>query len=231
MKSVYSIVPSALVPALAAALLITLAPLAASPATPPQLPAASDKTIVYLSDFQLDVLPLDTGSHTSTATPPPSSPDARKQSEEARKQASHIVDRMAANLVLNLQKAGYTAVRLHSGDARPDHGVLIRGLFAEVDKENHWRRAVIRSTSDSGKIQVLVSVANLNKPDQALYEIAHLPGNENKPGAVITLSPYVPLAKFDLAKDAPEEAFQKIAVRIVSDLTALLNANPGAVSP
>jgi hypothetical protein len=48
---------------------------------------------------------------------------------------------------------------------------------------------------------------------------------------VITLSPYVPLAKFDLDKDAPEEAFQKTAARIVSDLTALLNANPAAASP
>lgn len=230
MKSVYSVAPIALVLALAAALFIYLTALEASSASPAQLDAASDKPVVYVSDFQLDMLPADTGSQKSTATPPPSSPDARKRSEEARKQAGRIVDRMAANLVLALQKAGYTAVRFHSGDARPDHGVLIRGLFAEVDKENHWRRAVIRSASDSGKIQVLASVANLNKPDQALYEIAHLPGNENKPGAVITLSPYVPLAKFDLDKDASEEAFQKIAARIVSDLTALLNANPAAIS-
>jgi len=229
MKSFHSVI--SLVLAVASALLTPLATLDASSTTPPQLDAASDKPVVYVPDFQLDVLAADAGSHTSTATPPPSSPEARKQAEEARKQASHIVDRMAANLIQALQKAGYTAVRLHSGDARPDHGVLIRGLFAEIDKENHWRRAVIRSASDSGKIQVLVSVANLNKPDQALYEIAHLPGNENKPGAVITLSPYVPLAKFDLDKDAPEEAFQKIAARVVSDLTALLNANPAAVAP
>jgi hypothetical protein len=210
---------------------MTPAALEAGPASPPQLDTASDKPVVYVSDFQLDVLPADAGSRTSTATPPPSSPDARKQGEEARKQAGHIVDRMAANLVQALQKAGYTALRLHPDDSRPDHGALIRGLFAEVDKENHWRRAVIRTASDSGKIQALVSVANLSKPDQTLYEIAHLPGNENKPGAVITLSPYIPLAKFDLDKDAPEEAFQKIAARVASDLTALLSANPAAVSP
>lgn len=229
MKSVHFVI--SLVLALAALLFTTLATLDGSSTTPSQLDTASDKPTVYVSDFQLDALPADAGSHTSTATPPPASPDARKQAEEARKQASHIVDLMAGNLVQALQKAGYTAVRLHSGDARPDHGVRVRGLFAEVDKENHWRRAVIRSASDSGKIQVLVGVANLNKPDQALYEIANLPGNENKPGAVITLSPYVPLAKFDLDKDASEEAFQKIAARIVSDLTALLNSNPAAVSP
>lgn len=189
---------------------------------------STSKPTVYVSDFTLDVLPAGADRNTLPAVPPES---GAKIEEEARKQASHLVDRMAANLVLSLQKAGYTAIRLKPGDPRPDAGIRIRGLFAEVDKENHWRRAVIRSGSDSGKVQALVSVADLAKPDQTLYEIARLPGNANKPGAVITLSPYVPLAKFDLDKDAPEDAFQKTATRIVNDLTALLNANPTAGSP
>jgi hypothetical protein len=231
MKPVYFVAPIGLVLTLAAALFLQKSAVEASPASPRQIGSASDKPAVYVSDFDLDVLPVDTGRSRSTATPPPAPPGAAKQSDDARKQASRIVDRMAENLVQALQKAGYTVVRLHSGDTRPDHGVRIRGLFAEVDKENHWRRAVIRNGSDSGKIQVLVSVANLSKPDQALYEIANLPGNGNKPGAVITLSPYVPLAKFDLDKDAPDEAFQKAAAHIVNDVTALLNANPAAVSP
>ena len=230
MKPVYLVGPKALVLVLAPAFFIASGALAAWPAPPAQLGGASDKPTVYVSDFDLDVLPLDAARNPSTATPSPASADARKQADGARKQAAHMVDLMAANLVQALQKAGYTAVRLHAGDARPDHGVRIRGIFAEVDKENHWRRAVIRSTADSGKIQALVSVANLDKPDQALYEIANLPGNANKPGAVITLSPYVPLAKFDFDKDAPEEAFQKTAAHIVNDVTALLNANPAAVS-
>jgi hypothetical protein len=108
--------------------------------------------------------------------------------------------------------------------------VAIRGLFAEVDDENHWRRALIRTATDSGKMEALVVVANLAKPDQALYEIAHLPGNDNIPGAVITLSPYVPLTKFDVSKDAKEDVFQRIAPQVVNDLTALLSANPAAIS-
>jgi hypothetical protein len=47
---------------------------------------------------------------------------------------------------------------------------------------------------------------------------------------VITLSPYVPLAKFDFDKEAPDDAFQKTAAHIVNDVTVLLNANPAAVS-
>jgi len=143
--------------------------------------------------------------------------------------ASRLVELMSTKLVAALRKAGYKAVRMQPGDVRPDIGVSIRGLFAEIDSENRWRRAVIRTPADSGKMQALVSIANLAKPDQALYEIANLPGNE-KPGAVITLSAYVPLAKFDLSKDANDGVFKSIAARIVNDLTALLNANPSALS-
>ncbi|HLZ91930.1 MAG TPA: DUF4410 domain-containing protein [Candidatus Acidoferrum sp.] len=193
--------------------------LAASPgagARPQQTNTLENKPEVYVSDFDIDVLP-----------PAGSAP---KPEEDPRKQAGRLVDWMSTKVIAALQKAGYRAVRLHQGDARPDSGVRIRGLFAEVDKDNHWRRAVIRTAADSGKMEALVSVANLGKPDQKLYEIAQLPGNESKPGAVITLSPYVPLTKFDLGKDASEDDFQKIAARIVNDLTALLNANPSAVS-
>lgn len=187
---------------------------------------ATSKPTVYVSDFEIDVLPSESGNRMAAA------PQAGAQApdDDPRKQASRLVELMATKLIAALRKAGYTAVRMQPGAARPDSGVRIRGLFAEIDNENHWRRAVIRTAGDSGKMQVLVSVANLAKPDQALYEIANLPGNENKPGAVITLSPYVPLTKFDLNKDANEEVFKGIAPRIVSDLTTLLNANPAAMS-
>jgi len=224
--------PQSLVFVLAAAVFTQDAAPAATPVSPPQVAATSaTMPAVYVSDFDLDVLPANADGNTPTAIAPTAPQAAAKQAEEARKLASRLVDRMAANLILALGKAGYIAVHLRPGDARPDEGLRILGVFAEVDNENHWRRAVIRSGSDSGKIQMLVTVANLTKPDQALYEIAHLPDNENKPGAVITLSPYVPLAKFDLEKDAPEEAFQKTAARIVNDVIALLDANPLAASP
>src|ERR1700730_485428 len=173
------------------------------------------KPTVYVSDFIIDVLSEQSG--------------AQKPEDDPRKLASRLVELMSTKLVAALQKAGYTAVRMHPGDARPDSGVQIRGLFAEVDSENHWRRAVIRSVTDTGKIEALVAVANLAKPDQALYEIANLPGNEDKPGAVITLSPYVPLTKFDLSKDADENVFKGIAPRVVNDLTDLLQRNPAAM--
>jgi Domain of unknown function (DUF4410) len=182
---------------------------------PPQIDARSAKPPVYVSDFEIDVLPAN---------------GVNKPEEDPRKQASRLVELMSTKVVDALQKAGYSAMRMHAGDTRPDTGVGIRGLFAEVDSENHWRRAVIHSATDSGKMQALVAVSNLAKPDQALYEIAPLPGNDPGPGAVITLSPYVPLTKFDLSKDADEKEFQRIAPRIVNDLTDLLQRNPAAIS-
>jgi hypothetical protein len=40
----------------------------------------------------------------------------------------------------------------------------------------------------------------------------------------------VPLTKFDVSKDAKEDVFQRIAPQVVNDLTALLSANPAAIS-
>jgi Domain of unknown function (DUF4410) len=189
---------------------------ASAPAAASQTTAPLTKPPVYVSDFVIDVVPTQSG--------------VQRPEDDPRKLASHLVELMSTRLVAALQKAGYTATRIRAGDARPDSGVQIRGLFAEVDNENRWRRAVIRSATDSGKMEALVTVANLSKPEQALYEIAQLPGNEDKPGAVITLSPYVPLTKFDLSKDADENVFKAIAPRVVNDLTDLLNRNPAAVT-
>jgi hypothetical protein len=180
-----------------------------------QATTPAPKPPVYVSDFVIDVVP------------PPSG--VQKPEDDPRKLANRLVELMSSTLVVALQKGGYSATRLHSGDARPDTGAQIRGLFAEVDSENHWRRAVIHSATDSGKMEALVAVANLAKPEQALYEIAHLPGNTDRPGAVITLSPYVPLTKFDLSKDADENAFKGIGPQVVKDLTDLLNRNPYAI--
>ena len=179
-----------------------------------QIPDTSLKPPVYVSDFEIDVVPAN----------PVNKPD-----EDPHKQASRLVELMSTQVIAALRKAGYTAKRVHPGDPRPDTGAGIRGLFAEVDSENHWRKAVIHAIDDSGPMEALVAVSNLAKPDQALYEIAHLPGNEPGPGAVITLSPYVPLTKFDLGKDADEKDFQRIAARVVSDLTDLLQRNPFAI--
>ena len=208
-----------------------------------QSPASGVKPTVYVSDFELDVAPPNHAiqalgnAQTSPISTPPTAAGARAQrpgtkpltpEQEKHKHAHELVNWMSVTLMAELQKAGYTANRLPAGDGRPGSGVAIRGLFAEIDNENHWHRALIRGADDSGKMQAVVSVANLARPEQAMYEIAPLPGNEAKPGAVITLSPYVPLTKYEIDKQADQAAFQIVASHIVRDLTELLAANPAA---
>ena len=205
--------------------------------------APSSKPTIYVSDFDLDVVPerpapsgAPNASLPSTqrpGTPTKNTADKgaadKNKDEDPAKFAARFVDLVSTNLVQALQSAGYNAQRLGRDQGRPDNGLQIRGLFAEIDKENHWRRGVIHTAADSGRFQLLVSVANLTKPAQVLYEIAPLPGNENKPGAVITLSSYVPLEKFEIDKDIKEDQIKKAAARIASDVDKLLNANPAAV--
>jgi len=75
---------------------------------------------VYVSDFVIDVVPAQSGVH-----------GGRRSAKSWRATSGADVTR----LVVALQKAGYSATRMHAGDARPDSGVQIRGLFAEVDNE------------------------------------------------------------------------------------------------
>ena len=84
-----------------------------------------------------------------------------------------------------------------------------------------------------GKMGLFVGVGNLARPDQPLYAIVDLKGIENsgnKPGAMINVSAYAPVAKFDVQKDATEKMIKETASAIVADLTTLLNTNVAAVT-
>lgn len=190
---------------------------------------AAVKVRVYVSNFELDVAPLPPAQRLAAAVANAKPGTKIEQPPDPFKQASELVDMTASKLVAALQSAGYAARRLRPGEGRPAEGLQIRGLFAEVDSENHWRRAMIRTGVDKGKMEVVVAVGNLARPEQTLYEIAPLPGNKDKPGAVITLSPYVPLQKYDLDKNADDKAIANVAAQVVADLTALLSQNPAAL--
>jgi hypothetical protein len=211
------------------------------PAAVPQQQAAEpsgDKSkIVYVSDFELDV-PDSAGRNTVDKSAPsgtPASPvpaDTRKEDGPAE-QANKLVEFMSATLVKELQKAGYTARRLRPNEARPDEGIQVKGVFTEPDAENHLRRAVMGNVASVGKMALFVGVGNLARPDQALYAVVDPKGSENgenKPGAMISVSAYAPVAKFEMPKNVTEKAVKDTAAAIVADLTQLLNANIASVT-
>ena len=219
---------------------------AAAPATPAPTPttpydqpptadpAVDKSTIVYVSDFELDIPNGMDEKGQLTVTPAPAIPASAeadtKKEESPAEQAGKLVDLMSVMLVKELEKAGYTARRWRPNETRPEAGVGIRGVFAEPDEENRLRRAVAGGGLGSSEMDLFVGVSNLARPDQALYAFANGKNEESKAGAVITVSSYAPVAKFELQKNATEKAVKDTAARIVADLTLLLNANIAAVT-
>jgi uncharacterized protein DUF4410 len=203
---------------------------AAAIAAEQQTADAPEKSkVVYVSDFELDAVSgKDQKNPPSGSTTPAAPADARKEDSPAE-QAKKLVDFMSITLVKELEKAGYAARRLRPGEARPEEGVGIHGVFAEPDEQNRLRRAVLGNTASVGKMELFVGVSNLARPEQALYALAD-PKGENKPGAVITVSSYAPVAKFEMEKNATEKTVKDTASTIVADLTLLLNANTAAVT-
>jgi hypothetical protein len=219
-------------------------------ANPAELP------LVYVSDFDLDILrggavkasPPRNSSSTTSGTrakvppaspstsapgnPPPAPPAATARPDQkedpATQEANELVTAMAENLVSALEKAGYTVLRLRAGAALPKLGLRIRGVFAEPDERNRIRRLLVGNGSSSPNILLYVGVNNLAQPEQPLYELANPPSNDGKHGPVITVTSYSPAVRFELARNPSDEELKKIGAQIAGDLTGLVNANPMA---
>ena len=196
----------------------------------PQDEASSKSTVVYVSDFDLDVAHPKEEKSPAPANPPAGQASGQKKKETAFQQALRLNDSLGASLVKALEDAGYTAHRLRGWQPRPETGVRIQGVFAQVDEEGRLRRARIGSESAPAILQLFVSVSNLARPDQKLYEIAGARGGDEQFGPVITVSAYAPVAKFEMEKDPNEQALKELSAKMVTDLTALLKANPIAIS-
>lgn len=208
-------------------------PAAPSSQQPTSVSTADKSTIVYVSDFELEALNgKDEKGAPAVAPAPAAQPDAKKEDSPAE-QAGKLVDFMSASLVKELEKAGYTAHRLRPGEALPAEGIRIKGVFTEPDEENHLRLAVIGYGTSVGKMAIFVGIGNLARPDQPLYAVVDLKGSENsenKPGAMINVSAYAPVAKFEIQKNATEKAVKDTATVIVAELAVLLNANVAAAT-
>ena len=225
----------------------------------PNAPATGSK-IVYVSDFELDVVrrraeknlsrgaavesapeeasgaapaaasassnATPTNSSSKTSRSPASARPADSQTDDtASERANALVTAMSENLLRTLGKAGYTVHRFHPGEALPQAGLRIRGVFAEADEGNRIRRLLVGSDSTAPKMLLYVGVDDLASPEQPLYELAKPPINDGKHGPVITVTSYSPVARFEMDKNPSDEDIKKVVTDIVADLSALLHAN------
>lgn len=216
--------------------------------------APTRSVAVYVSDFELDILhdkvttsapssnPAGTMSNTlsSTApntprTPPSTTQPSRTSASSQREgtpaeQANALVSAMSETLVSALEKAGYRTRRLSAGEPRPAVGMQIRGVFAEADEENRVRRLLLGGVTVTPKMLLFVGINNLARPEQPLYGFANPPSKDSRHGPVITVTSYAPVSRFELERKPSDDDLKRIAAQIAASFTALLTANPTAVT-
>ena len=98
----------------------------------------------------------------------------------------------------------------------------MHGVFTQVDEGNRRRRAVIGFGAGAVKMDLFVTLSNLASPLKPLYEDAKEDKSKNKPGAVITLNPYVAAAKFVMEQNAPDKTVQRTASQISKEIVVHL---------
>ncbi|PYO11692.1 MAG: hypothetical protein DMD75_10040 [Candidatus Rokuibacteriota bacterium] len=110
------------------------------------------------------------------------------------------------------------ARRLRAGDSQPDVGWLIRGIFTQVDEGNRLHRAVIGFGAGQTELQLVVAIDDLAQgTPKPFYELDTSATSGKAPGAVITLNPYVAIAKFALSSRDLEQNVKQAAAKIAAD--------------
>ena len=194
---------------------------------PPSQTAAAGLT-VFVSDFELPAVQPLPGHHKELVATKGANPadNTAADADIPSVQAGLLTDAFAKTLVETLRKSGFTATRIR--EKPPEKGVLLRGVFAELDGENRIRRVILGAGSPNSQFSLYVGIFNLKRPDQPLYEPAAVQAPDPRYGPVITPNAYIPIEKFQIAKRPTEEDVQKVCTQIAQDLGQLLQANKEA---
>ena len=195
------------------------AAVSAAPVQPPAHVFTKDMT-VYVSDFDLDAqdIKTDSGGILNQARPGILQRPRKQAEQDPALQARKLVNLMSASITADLQKAGYRAARLATGDPLPASGAWVHGVFADVDEGNRLHRAIIGFGSGAANMELFVRVTDLQSPEKPLYETSQEGTSGKKPGGAITLNPYVAAAKYVMGKDAPEKIVKKTASEISAEI-------------
>jgi hypothetical protein len=186
------------------------------PPSPQAHIAYLDKSkIIYISDFdsatgapgaRSGVAPngsdslAGSGSNRTTNTPANTAPPA--------------ANLMSDELLHGLKKRGYKVKVLGAGDAQPEDGMLLTGVFAESGKDGRMRRANLTAAEINGDVVVFATTTNLYHVTKPLYAVA--PADDS-----ITLNPEVAVLRFTVGKDLGDKAIKKAAAQIVAELERL----------
>jgi len=193
---------------------------------------------VYVSLFDINAaLGKEPAAITQASAPqnPPSSPRPSGESphvlqdaDSSSKQAERLKAFFDDALVQTLRKNGFNATPL--GSSHPEKGVLLKGVFAEVDSQNHSCLAILGGTAPAPKFLLYVGAYNLARPDQPLYRVMTMENCDAQYGPLISLNNYIPMEKYEVSKSPTEDEARKVCAQVVANLRALLSVNSAAFS-
>ena len=193
---------------------------------------------VYVSAFDINAAPAqELAKVPPSASPqkPPSgqrpgagSPMALQDAGSSAKQAERLKSFFGDALLQALRKSGFNAAPV--GSSHPEKGVLLRGVFAEVDSQNHNCLAILGGTTPSPGFALYVGAYNLARPDQPLYRVMTMENCDAHFGPVISLNNYIPMDEYQVSKSPAEDEVRKVCGQIVANLKALLSVNAAAFS-
>jgi len=193
---------------------------------------------VYVSLFDINAAP---GKEPAAITKPPApqnpqpgarasgeSPHVLQEADTSAKQAERLKSFFGDALLQAFRKNGFNAAPL--GSTRPEKGVLLKGVFAEVDSQNHNCLAILGGTTAASSFGLYVGAYNLARPDQPLYRVMTMENCEAQYGPVISLNNYIPMDKYEVSKSPSEDEVRKVCAQIAANLRALLTVNSAAFS-
>lgn len=146
------------------------------------------------------------------------------QEDSPRAQAARLIDLTSRTLVKVLEQQGYTVRRMRGITTQPDRGIIIRGVYAQLDETKTLRRTVIGGAVTNPNMLIYVGIGNLSKPEQTMYTVVAPPTADNV-GPAISLSVYAPIGRYEVEREPSEESVKLFANGVAADLTRLLNAN------
>ncbi len=194
--------------------------------------------LVYVSVFDINGAPA--LAKQPAGVPPPPVPQRLQESGKPSKESPQPPIDPAANsklaaqlqaffgdaLLQSLRKSGFKAAP--QPGTRPEKGVQLKGVFVEVDSQSHNCLALAGGTAPPLKYWLYVGAFNLARPDQPLYRVMTMETCDTHFGPLISLNNFIPMEKYEVSKNPPEDEVRKICAQIAANLTALLGANPAA---
>lgn len=195
-----------------------------------QLQPTTRPSMIYVSDFAIDVSDVKEDEGVLGRRRLLQGGVLRRRGplrdhEDPAETAASLVNLLAESITQKLNDQSVPAMRIPPNQPLSSTAWLVRGQFLEVNEGNRLQRAVIGFGAGATDMQIEVDVFDLGShPDTPFLSFGSDTGSGKKPGAIITMNPYVAAAKFVLSKNASEKDVRHAGEQIASEILKYMKA-------